>query len=256
MRRPPLVKRHGDGVVLIDGGGVVAPLVRLASKNHMTFEGLTFDGIPEAGAVGGTFQLSRCEGIEILNCRVGHRSAVSWRSGRFVAAGRCKGLRIEGNVSWGTDYHMWLTGCSDTLIKNNTFVNATQTALVFDGPVDGKITILNNIWYRPCIPGKSNFALLLRIAEFKDSIVSDHNLFFSPYKHHQVGALQTRRRQTVAPGADLAQWQQTSGHDAHSVQADPMFVDLEKGDFRLRPGSPAVGRGRDGANVGALGVAE
>jgi hypothetical protein len=238
----------------MDGGGVVAPLVHLIGKKCVTVDGLTFDGIPEVGAVGGAFQLQNCEKIEILNCRVGHQQPTSWRSGRFVAAGGCKGLRIEGNVSWGTDYHLWLSSCSDTLLKNNTFVNATQTALVLDGRGEG-FTILNNLWYRPCIPDKSNMALLFRIAEFK-GVVSDYNLFFSPHKNHKVGVVENARREVTAPGDHLAQWQQTSGYDKHSVQADPMFADVEKGDFRLRPGSPAIGKAQGGGNIGACGVAK
>ena len=37
-------------------------------------------------------------------------------------------------------------------------------------------------------------------------------------------------------------WQQAGG-DVHSIVADPMFVDAEHGDFRLKPESPALKQG-------------
>jgi len=39
-------------------------------------------------------------------------------------------------------------------------------------------------------------------------------------------------------GRDLASWQGT-GQDTHSFVVDPLFVNLQKDDFRLQAGSPA-----------------
>jgi len=46
----------------------------------------------------------------------------------------------------------------------------------------------------------------------------------------------------VLPASEWEAWQQAGG-DVHSIVADPMFVDAEHGDFRLKPQSPALKQG-------------
>ena len=54
-------------------------------------------------------------------------------------------------------------------------------------------------------------------------------------------------------GADLATWQEL-GCDAHSVIADPLFVDAERYDFRLREGSPAHQLGFEDIDTTGVGL--
>jgi hypothetical protein len=51
----------------------------------------------------------------------------------------------------------------------------------------------------------------------------------------------------------MAAWREFSGLDAHSIFADPLFVDSASGDFRVEAGSPNRGAGENGGTIGALG---
>jgi parallel beta-helix repeat protein len=230
-------KRSGEGTVLVDGGGVTAPLVNLKEINYITVDGLTFDGLSETLGSSGVFSIQKSNGIEIINCRAGNLKPLSFESGVFVGASECNGLVIKDNVSWGTSYHLWLRSVSDILIKNNIFVDANITAVVLEGK-GRDISILNNIFYRPCIPKKNNSALDFRIADYQ-KVVSDYNLFFSPYPNHKIGLIQDEHFKVIALGDTLENWQNTSGQDFHSIQTDPLFINYEKGDFRFNPKSPA-----------------
>ncbi|MGD0113868.1 MAG: right-handed parallel beta-helix repeat-containing protein [Armatimonadota bacterium] len=71
--------------------------------------------------------------------------------------------------------------------------------------------------------------------------ISDYNLLF--------GASERRLAASNGYGAgdkyqSLADWQNASGQDAHSVWGEPLFQRAIEGDFRLLPGSAALGKGR------------
>jgi hypothetical protein len=69
---------------------------------------------------------------------------------------------------------------------------------------------------------------------------TDYNLFFSP--DNPEGGRQSLRK-----------WQE-QGIEKHGKFADPMFVDVTNGDFRLKPGSPALGLGIQAIDVRQIGL--
>ncbi|MHC4804713.1 MAG: right-handed parallel beta-helix repeat-containing protein [Planctomycetota bacterium] len=53
----------------------------------------------------------------------------------------------------------------------------------------------------------------------------------------------TTGRDVTFLGKSLADWRRQTGHDKHSIVADPLFVDAANFDFRLKPNSPATNIG-------------
>jgi len=81
----------------------------------------------------------------------------------------------------------------------------------------------------------------MKIIEIQDSqqdipralAESDYNLFFNADGGEYTVVFRG------SGGVSFAQWQEM-GNDAHSLIADPLFVDAAKNDFRLKPESPAL----------------
>ena len=65
---------------------------------------------------------------------------------------------------------------------------------------------------------------------------SDYNLFWNSTTRPPV-------LYTLTMYSSVAAYSAASGQDAHTLQADPRFVDPSAGDFQLMAGSPAIDSG-------------
>jgi len=97
---------------------------------------------------------------------------------------------------------------------------------------------------------------------------SDYNLFFQAGTDSPVIAKAVPRSdehgEMYGDGAEvewlrLADWRKAQGrgenvYDIHSIVADPLFVDAENGDYRLKPDSPALKLGFQPIDVARIGI--
>jgi hypothetical protein len=67
----------------------------------------------------------------------------------------------------------------------------------------------------------------------------DYNLFFNDLGQAFVDVIPRQEAGSEARRYDLEQWR-ALGFDRSSLFGDPRFVDPAKGDFRVRPESPAI----------------
>jgi len=130
------------------------------------------------------------------------------------------------------------TQLRDVHIFNNTFVDYSSRAI--EGSEHGEgLYIYNNIFYRSGPIQHADF--LTRQPDTAEIKRMDYNLFRSDPK--VIVGLYGRNDTFTSLGS----WKRSQrGLSANDLVGDPRFVDPERGDYRLRPDSPAIGLGREG----------
>jgi len=123
----------------------------------------------------------------------------------------------------------------DCVVENNIFVNSS--IYQFDAVIGAKAS--GNRFRRNIVSYANADAALMRAGKaWKDGSASyagwnelDRNVY-----HQSKGA---SLRIADLPGGTLNDWRKL-GFDRNSLVADPLFVDAAKGDYRLKPESPAL----------------
>jgi hypothetical protein len=131
---------------------------------------------------------------------------------------QCSNCVVEGNLSlrvnWPSHNHM----ATNNIIRDNVFVVEGDAKVTF--PRSTGYTFARNVLYAT---GKIRFEGTNAVNAWTD------NLLYSGKSQFEC----TRLNQYSSAGT-------TTNAPPNSVVADPEFVDRAKGDFRYRPGSPAL----------------
>lgn len=230
----PITLTAQKGAV-IDGMRFYSPLIDLSGRKHWVIDGVAFSNPAPTGRRG-MIAADRAADLTIRNCR--NLEENPYTAGPFVS-GYGERFVIRKNISWGGSYPVMIRG-NGHVIQNNTIVNATFYSIFV--PNVKNITITDNIFYRPCVKEKTNPAILFQNSSGK--VVCDRNVYYSPYKHHPGGGrIRNKNEKIILQAKDFADWQKRSGWDQNSICADPQFVNVKTGDFRLKENSPAKGKG-------------
>jgi len=102
---------------------------------------------------------------------------------------------------------------------------------------EGTGRFVRNVLYHS---GKKRPFLLRLEGARLNQCTSDYNLFYSAGKPGMSAAFVRRLQKT--------------GSDENSISADPLFVDFENQDFRLKPDSPMFKRGFKQIDTGKIGL--
>lgn len=150
------------------------------------------------------------------------------------------GILVESNVVYrckSSGFHQHY-GRENT-VRNNIFAFNLENQLMRTRDEDHTSFFLtNNIVY-------FDSGRLLGSSWRNNRFVIDRNLYFD----RRAGADPAKMD---FAGGTWEQWK-TRGHDVNSIVADPLFVDPEKQDFRLKPESPALKLGFHAPDVSTVG---
>jgi parallel beta-helix repeat protein len=143
-------------------------------------------------------------------------------------------VHVYGNVVFRNAGGLWLNWGNDNLIENNIFVEGRDRQVVFNRWSDPKKwDTKGNRFLRNILCYTDAQAALFQVGSWDqktEAVLSDCNLIHAPGNAPTV--------QGIKADDAWAKWRE-SGQDTHSILADPGFVAPKKGDYRLKPDSPA-----------------
>lgn len=131
-------------------------------------------------------------------------------------------ILIENNIVYRTNFSFNQHYGRNNTIRNNIFALSDQTELQRNREEDMSFGLDHNIIY-----SRNSAFLGGRWGNHGTGFKSDANLYWDP-----------SGKPIDFRGLSFEKWKE-KGSDAHSVIADPLFVDPEKDDFRLAENSPA-----------------
>ena len=165
----------------------------------------------------------------ILGCELG--IYVDGQNGNRPWTGTARRNIIANNATRGvciTDSPGRCFFYNNTIVNNGRHKSWNHHNVTLDGAS-------NSTWMDNILCSTSSFAISINNPTHK----LDHNCYFRP-EGRVIGWDNTRASFDADTFVD---YRKASGQDAHSIVADPRFVDAEKLDFRLRPDSPCAGKG-------------
>jgi parallel beta-helix repeat protein len=141
---------------------------------------------------------------------------------------------VEGTVMGGINIH----GGKNNLVENNIFIDGATNQINL-GSVNGDASWLEgNVIRRNIIIYKDSQATLLsddaKTGQRDRMVDCDFNLYWQ-----KDGTDLTKTQSQLTPEGSFSQWQ-AAGFDRNSIVANPLFVDPDKGDYRLKSDSPAL----------------
>jgi len=231
---------RADGPVIIERAQKWPYGAVLEGLKFVTIEGFEFRGWTHSGV-----HVKECSDIVIRSNRI-HSGCAQRLTQRTPYVGKY-GVYIHLSQRVNVEYNQVFWNCRDMVFyftedcraDHNTIIQTVYAGFGIWGTLKG-LTLTNNIIVHN---GNDQLSMSASI----DTMTSDYNCWLKrPRGSKAMTNVKGKRRQT------LKEWQEDFGLDKHSISADPLFVDEDNGDLRLKQGSPCIKAGSGGTNIGAM----
>jgi hypothetical protein len=234
-------------------------------RDSFVFSGYNVRFAPSsAGSYAGTTDQNYFEGIYVKNTCRNHDVALWYQNGSRRDTIR-NAVVID---SAGTPFQCLSMEKGATLIDHCTFVGGSQYGVVqfpmgvgsFGDawPSTGRLVFTNNLMYS-LDTGGSDAGIGWQFSSSSNDLTSNNNLYYVPGSSSSSAiryAINNGAVSTSAPGTGQP-FYNAWGEDGQSIWGNPQFVSLSwpTMNLRLQPGSPGIGAGTGGSDIGAYGVA-
>lgn len=264
---PITLAAESPGAAILDGMKARGDqaIIRLESAPYVVIDGFEIRWFAAAG-----IYIDRSAGVEVRHCDIwnAHITKGRWE-GLGLFARRSPDMQVHHNTFYSCNRMFTAVQCDNLTLSHNTISRMLHGSMTI--AYSDHFTSQHNSFN---FAGSYSYEVVMTRDQF-DTFTSDYNNFAnhivsSRWTDQLAEAEKIERQRYGSDGKalsvryvdgvqhlaqGLAYWQQTTGHDKHSLWAEPMFVEPKQRDFRLQPDSPNLGAGRDGAHIGAMGPA-
>ena len=268
---PITLKSQQPGAAVLDGGWAVAHCLELRNAPHVVVDGIEIRWYRHSG-----ISVRQSTEVEVRNCILWNGPWSVRLDGTAINVQKSPRFHATKNQIFRTRYGIFLLDSPHSSLTHNTGTLCWTPVIIYRSTsgtvcrsnclaynymenlriVGGSLASLNCDYNNLGTKFKNLTPHQLRTQPDLERIVAQRQELDPLEKRLQVSSKWLTRFEHLRNGItyfySFRDWQERSGHDRHSIFADPQFHNVEEFDFTVPRSSPNVGAGEDGSTIGAL----